>query len=172
MILRQKPSFTGKLLLTFTLITISTAYAVWQSIIGGSTVTQHTDTGTVPITNVTASLPQENPITLPPSSMMSGPMMGRGLYLDGSYTGKATDAFYGILQVKAIVRGGKITDVQFLQHANSTENSRFINDRAMPLLTQKAIAIQGAQVDGVSGATFTSGAFRESLASALVQAKN
>jgi len=41
----------------------------------------------------------------------------------------------------------------------------------MPLLTQEAIVAQSAQVDGVSGATFTSQAFQQSLAGALALAK-
>jgi len=95
-----------------------------------------------------------------------------GLYTDGSYTGDAADAYYGTVQVKAVVQGGKIADVQFLQYPSDRSTSRYINSQAMPLLTQEAITAQSAQVDGVSGATFTSGAFKQSLASALALAKN
>lgn len=92
-------------------------------------------------------------------------------YSDGSYIGTAADAYYGTVQVKAIIQNGEIIDVVFLQHPSMHENSIFINGQAMPLLTQEAIQAQSAQVDGVSGATFTSQAFKESLASALVKAK-
>lgn len=97
--------------------------------------------------------------------------MMRGLYADGSYTGNAADAYYGTVQVKAIVSGGKIADVQFVQYPNERANSRYINGQAMPMLTQEAIQAQSAQVSGVSGATFTSQAFEQSLASALALAK-
>ncbi|MBI5405757.1 FMN-binding protein [Candidatus Kaiserbacteria bacterium] len=105
---------------------------------------------------------------------MSRPAMmpkSMGLYADGSYTGSPADAYYGTVQVVAIVRNGKMTDVQFLQHPDNQPNSRYINGQAMPLLTQEAIRAQSAQVDGVSGATFTSQAFVQSLSSALAQAK-
>lgn len=102
--------------------------------------------------------------------MMGGGVMMRR-YVDGSFTGTPSDAYYGTVQVRAVIRNGKIADVVFLQHPNMHENSVFINGQAMPLLKQEAIQAQSAQVDGVSGATFTSQAFQQSLASALVKAK-
>lgn len=94
------------------------------------------------------------------------------LYADGAYIGTAADAYYGMVQVKAILQDGQLTDVQFLQYPDDRETSRSISNRAMPLLTQEAIRAQSAQVDSVSGATETSIAFKESLASALTLAKN
>lgn len=98
--------------------------------------------------------------------------MMRGLYADGSYTGSPADAYYGTVQVKVIVSGGQITGVQFLQYPSDRSTSRYINGQAMPMLTQEAIQAQSANVNGVSGATATSGAFVQSLASALALAKN
>jgi uncharacterized protein with FMN-binding domain len=95
-----------------------------------------------------------------------------GQYADGSYTGSAADAYYGTVQVKAVISGGKIADVQFLQYPNDRSTSRYINSQAMPLLTQEAIQAQSANVSGVSGATATSDAFVQSLTSALALAKN
>ena len=92
-------------------------------------------------------------------------------FKDGTYTGSPEDAFYGTVQVKAIVNGGKITDVQFVQYPNDRARSLAINTLAMPHLTQEAIAVQSANVDIVSGATDSSNAFMQSLASALTQAK-
>lgn len=92
-------------------------------------------------------------------------------YKDGEYTGDVTDAFYGNLQVKAVIRGGKIADVLFLQYPNDRETSIEINKQAMPMLKTEAIAAQSAEVDIVSGATQTSEAFIGSLKSALLQAK-
>ncbi len=94
----------------------------------------------------------------------------RGRYKDGSYAGSVADAFYGNVQVKAVISGGKITDVQFLQYPNDRQTSIEINSQAMPFLRQEAIQVQSARVDGVSGATQTSHAFIESLRSALNQA--
>jgi len=60
--------------------------------------------------------------------------------------------------------------VQFLDYPHDRRTSIEINSQATPMLTAQAIQVQSAQVDGVSGATQTSRAFRESLQSALSQA--
>lgn len=94
-----------------------------------------------------------------------------GQYVDGTYTGPAVDAYYGLVQVKATVSGGKLTDVAFLQYPNDRSTSREINAQAMPYLTQEAIQSQSASVDIISGATQTSEAFIQSLGAALSKAK-
>lgn len=118
-------------------------------------------------------------ITAPPalqstksSGASSQPSVPAGSgYKDGAYTGTPADALYGNIQVQATIRGGAITDVTFLQYPNDRNTSVSINEQAMPYLKQEAIRAQSAQVDGVSGATDTSQAFIQSLASALTQAK-
>ncbi len=92
-------------------------------------------------------------------------------YKDGSYTGSVADAQWGYIQVKAIIKNGKITDVQFLQYPNERERSVYINSIADPQLTSEAIQAQSAQVDYISGATDTSDAFVQSLSDALAQAQ-
>jgi len=131
------------------------------------------------IAGTTAPTPptaQTTTVKTPPAPttqpMMTPMMKPAGKYADGSYIGSAADAYYGTVQVKAIVKNGQLADVQFLQYPNDRSNSRYINSQAMPLLTQEAIQAQSAQVDGVSGATFTSQAFQQSLATALALAKN
>lgn len=94
----------------------------------------------------------------------------KGKFVDGTYTGRVADAFYGLVQVKAVINDGKITDVIFIQYPNDRRTSIEINQQAMPLLKQEAIQVQSARVSGVSGATATSDAFVESLKSALQQA--
>ncbi len=95
----------------------------------------------------------------------------KGQYNDGTYTGPVTDAFYGNVQVRVTISGGKITDVTFLQYPNDRSTSREINSQATPWLSQEAIQAQSANVDIVSGATDTSNAFIQSLSAALTQAK-
>lgn len=105
----------------------------------------------------------------PPIMMRPGGMMS--VYKDGTFTGNVADAYYGMVQVKAVISGGVIADVQFLQYPSDRKTSININNQAMPMLKAEAIQIQNANVDTISGATHTSGAFRESLAYALNQAK-
>ncbi len=94
-----------------------------------------------------------------------------GQYKNGTYTGLVADAFYGELQVAAVVQGGQLTDVQFLQSPQDGGHTKKISETALPVLKQEAISAQSAQVSIVSGATQTSEAFQQSLAGALAQAK-
>jgi uncharacterized protein with FMN-binding domain len=92
-------------------------------------------------------------------------------YKDGEFTGDPAEIFWGIVQVKAVIQSGKITDVQFLQMPFDRARSVEVTDMAKPLLKSEAIKAQSAQVDLVSSATMTSMGFRETLASALAKAK-
>lgn len=91
-------------------------------------------------------------------------------YKNGNYTGQAYNAFYGNIQVSTTVADGKITDVQFLQYPDTHETSVYINQQAMPFLRQEAVKAQSSNVNMISGATFTSQAFKQSLADTLLQA--
>ena len=170
------PSFTGrKLALSLGLIVISAVYAVWQNI-GGSQSFATTPSPSQTNTGQTTSAPKSTPPTSTPvvktPTPAPAPVKPAGQYTDGSYTGSAANAYYGTIQVQAIVTNGQLADVQFLQYPSDRSTSRYINSQAMPMLTQEAIQAQSANVSGVSGATDTSMAFVQSLASALAQAKN
>ncbi|WP_248961646.1 FMN-binding protein [Sphaerisporangium perillae] len=84
--------------------------------------------------------------------------------------GGAADTRWGPVQVAIVLSGGKVTDVQVLQAPNSNHRDIEINDRALPILTQEALAAQSAQIDTVSGATYTSEGYVQSLQSALDKA--
>jgi uncharacterized protein with FMN-binding domain len=94
-----------------------------------------------------------------------------GQYVDGTYTGASADAYYGNVQVAAVVRGGRLADVQILDYPQDRNRSVAINTRALPALREEAIQAQSADVNFVSGATDSSGAFIQSLSSALSQAQ-
>ena len=91
-------------------------------------------------------------------------------FKDGQYTGSSADAFYGMVQVQAIVSGGKLNDIKFLSYPKDNGSSLSRSNSALPQLKSEAIKAQSANVDAISGATETSAAFNESLSSALSQA--
>lgn len=93
------------------------------------------------------------------------------LFKDGTYTGPSSDAYYGNVQVKVVVSGGRITDVVFLDYPQDRRTSILINQQAIPLLKEEAITAQSANVDTISGASQTTRGFRASLSGALAQAK-
>lgn len=119
-------------------------------------------------------VPTAFPTDMPPSPSALPVPTGtpEGQYKDGTYDGPIVDAYYGNVQVEAVVQGGKLADVQFLDYPQDRRTSRYINSQAMPWLTQEAVQVQSANVDLISGATFTSEAFVKSLQSALNQAQN
>jgi uncharacterized protein with FMN-binding domain len=127
-------------------------------------------TPSTPVTPAPSQAGSGNAPTPTPSSAAANPPAASGQYKNGTYTGSAADAFYGYIQVQAVISGGRISDVIFLQYPSDRSTSIAINTQAMPYLKQEALAVQSAQVDIVSGATDSSMAFQQSLASALAQA--
>lgn len=131
---------------------------------------------TPPVAPATETIPPSSTTSLTPTTPTSttknpvSMMMGQGKYRNGTYTGSVADAFYGNVQVKVTVQSGKVTQVNFLDYPHDRSTSVSINSYATPLLAQQAVQAQSANVDGVSGASATSEAFRQSLASALAQA--
>lgn len=112
------------------------------------------------------------PTDVPPTDVPQPTQQVLGQYRDGTYTGPQVDAFYGLVQVRAVIQSGKLANVQFLDYPHDRRTSQQINNIAMPYLQDEAMQAQNAQVDIISGATLTSEAFIESLASALQSAKN
>ena len=117
--------------------------------------------------------PKPTPSPVPtPTPVPTPPPKPKGLYADGQYTGSPGDAYYGYIQVQVTISASKISNVVFLQYPSDRSTSRYINSQAMPYLKAEALQAQSANVDIVSGATDSSMAFQQSLASALAQAKN
>ena len=74
---------------------------------------------------------------------------------------------YGDVQVQVTISGGAITDVTALQLPSGDGHSSRISEAVEPMLRSEALQAQSASIDLVSGATYTSTAYRESLQSAL-----
>ena len=89
---------------------------------------------------------------------------------DGTYTGAAVSTRWGDVQVAVTISGGTITDVTALQLTDADGRSVQISNRAAPVLRDEVLQAQSASVSMVSGATYTSGAYLESLQAALDQA--
>lgn len=105
------------------------------------------------------------------SPVQSSPQTQQKQYNNGSYTGNVVDAYYGNIQVAVTIADNKIADITFLEYPSDNSTSQLVNNQAMPILKSEAIESQKAAVDNVSGASQTSAAFSESLASALRQAE-
>jgi uncharacterized protein with FMN-binding domain len=111
-----------------------------------------------------------------PSGAVAGPAVATATAAasgikDGNYTGQDYPNQFGDVQVKVIVSGGKITDVQALQLPSDRARSAEISQAAGPILHDEVLQAQSAQIDLLSGATYTSYSYQQSLQSALDQAK-
>jgi uncharacterized protein with FMN-binding domain len=85
-------------------------------------------------------------------------------------TGPVETNQFGPVQVQISVSGGKVTNVKTLQVPTDRARSAYISSIAGPLLTQEAVQAQSANIDNVSGASYTSYSFAQSLQAALSQA--
>jgi uncharacterized protein with FMN-binding domain len=84
-------------------------------------------------------------------------------------TGNVTQYRYGELSVTVTERNGRISDLEMASLSETDSRSVAIDDQAIPQLRQEVLTAQSANIDGVSGATFTSEAYATSVQSALDQ---
>ncbi|GLY92228.1 FMN-binding protein [Actinoallomurus iriomotensis] len=85
-------------------------------------------------------------------------------------TGDTVDTRWGPVQVQVTLDDGKITKVQAVQLPSDNPRDLEINNFAVPQLEQEALSAQNSQIDMVSGATYTSQGYIQSLQSALDKA--
>jgi uncharacterized protein with FMN-binding domain len=84
-----------------------------------------------------------------------------------SATGTDVDFQYGDIELKVTMSGSKITSVSVARLNVTDPRSQEIDQQAIPLLTQEVLSAQSANINAVSGASYTSQAYEQSLQSAL-----
>ncbi|GHD49289.1 hypothetical protein GCM10010317_027850 [Streptomyces mirabilis] len=82
-------------------------------------------------------------------------------------TGDTVQTRWGPVQVRVTLKNGKITDVTAVSYPTDNPRDQEINSYAIPQLRREALAAQSAQIDSVSGASYTSDGYKQSLQSAL-----
>ncbi|TFB73765.1 FMN-binding protein [Cryobacterium glaciale] len=85
----------------------------------------------------------------------------------GTFTGSVVATRFGNIQVSVTIDAGTITDVTALQLTDHDGRSVQISNRAAPILRSEVLAAQSASVQNVSGATYTTDGYLQSLQSAL-----
>ncbi len=98
------------------------------------------------------------PTTTAPPAAPSGPHT-----VDGS----VIDTPYGSVQVAVVFSGTKITDVQAKQTPDIDGRSVRLAELATPILRQEVLSAQSAHIDTVSGATYTSDGYAQSVQYAI-----
>ncbi|GAB7064025.1 hypothetical protein JCM12681A_57350 [Streptomyces mexicanus] len=111
----------------------------------------------------------------PPRSSVSAAAAPRGAGAAGgtgprTVTGAVAPTRYGDVQVRLTVNGGRIVRAEAVRAPRGGLSDRK-TALAVPRLNQEAVTAQGAGIDAVSGATYTSDGYRRSLQSALDRAR-
>ncbi len=109
-----------------------------------------------------------NPGTTPgatPSPSPSTPVA-----VSGSFTGSDFPNRFGDVVVRVVISNGHITDVQAVQLPSDRARSAYISEVAGPMLRSEVLQAQSARIDIISGATYTSQSYAQSVESALQDA--
>ncbi|MET8809923.1 FMN-binding protein [Streptomyces sp. NPDC004546] len=104
------------------------------------------------------------------SSAPSAPKTTSAAATTRTVTGATAQTKYGPVQVRITLTGSKITGANAVQSPDETARSKDINSTAVPKLNQETLQAQSADIDTVSGATYTSAGYKQSLQSALDRA--
>ncbi|KQR53730.1 FMN-binding protein [Leifsonia sp. Leaf336] len=167
-------SWRGTILFTVILVTMGATvglklYGVGEQATSAQT-SVHVSTsasGSTTSTAPTTSTPSAT-ATPSPSATASAPAASAASATK-TVTGTAVDTRYGPVQVKVTFSGTTITAVDTVQYPSESGRDVEINSQALPILQQETLSKQSAQIDTVSGATYTSEGYIQSLQSAIDQ---
>ncbi|MBR7828888.1 FMN-binding protein [Actinospica sp. MGRD01-02] len=155
------------------LLSFKSRAASANSALGGSALSGGTSSN-AGARATTGSSPGPTPTTSAPAGASASPSAsapaGKAGAKNGSYTGTAEITRYGYVQVQAVISGGKLTNVVVLQVPDHGGYEDQIVQIALPELKSEALSAQSAHIDIISGATYTSQGYAQSLQSALDQA--
>lgn len=130
----------------------------------GSTATPSPTTGA---TSGSTSAPAAGATATPAPTTSTG--AGSASAATATIDGPVVDTRYGAIQVEIVVAGGQVQDVVALQLPTGRRSGQ-ISNGAEPILREEALQAQSASIDTVSGATYTSDAYAQSLQAALDEA--
>jgi len=139
---------------------LPTAPSASVSTTGGSSSTAGTGStgGTSAPSSSAATVPGEFPMGSLAGTLTAG---------ETAVTGQVANTVYGPVQIQLVMRNGKIVKVAVLRQPANTVNDIRIGDFAFPKLIGETLTAQTAKIDAVSGASYTSAGYIQSLQSAL-----
>lgn len=159
----------------------TTGLAAYMGVSGGSSTTNEVAAGggavnAVSVASTTATTAQAatstdaatsndsaaTATTAAPTTAAASAASGSATYNGDTYTNR-----WGPVQVQVTITDGKITAVDTIQYPDGDHKSVAINQQAVPQLESMTLANQSASVNVVSGATYTSDSYAQSLQSAL-----
>jgi uncharacterized protein with FMN-binding domain len=110
--------------------------------------------------------PSASPLATPSPS----PTPSASTVINGTFTGSDVANRFGDVVVRVVISNGHISDVQAVTLPTDRAESAYISQVVGPMLRTEALQAQSANIDIISGATYTSQSYAQSLESALQQA--
>jgi uncharacterized protein with FMN-binding domain len=111
-------------------------------------------------------------LALPGSPTTTSPSSGTTTTPAGglrSAVGASEQFGYGAISLKVTAQGSRIVSISVASLQTAESYSQSLADQVVPMLTNEALAAQSANIQGVSGASYTSAGYAQSLQSALTQ---
>ncbi|MGO4301898.1 FMN-binding protein [Leifsonia sp. RAF41] len=168
-------SWRGTVLFTVILVTMGATvglklYGIGGDVSAAPVATQSsTSTGSTGSTAGTGSSTGGSTTSATPSPSASASAAAPAPSATTVITGSAIDTRYGVVQVKVTFSGTTITAVDTVQSPDRDGRDIEINNQALPILQQEVLSSQSASIDTVSGATYTSEGYIQSVQSAIDQ---
>jgi uncharacterized protein with FMN-binding domain len=119
-----------------------------------------------PQTKITHTAPAAPPTTQPAAPPPTPTKTSAPAKPSGTFTGPLEDTQYGAVQVQITVSNGKITNA----NGSLPQGGSHVGQDALPQLNQEVLTAQSASIQAVSGATYTSNGYIQSLQKAIDQA--
>ncbi|MCE9622722.1 MAG: FMN-binding protein [Actinomycetia bacterium] len=150
---------------------INTTQAANQALAALPTAVPVATTGAAPATPST--VPATTPVVDSATTVVVAPttIAAPVVPVVQAFNGDVIDTRYGPVQVQLQFTNGGISEVAVVAYPDGDGTSVRINARALPTLRNEVLAAQSAQINSVSGATYTSNAYKKSLQSAIDQAR-
>jgi uncharacterized protein with FMN-binding domain len=120
----------------------------------------------LPLAPTSSAGPTASPVT--PATGTPSPSPSHAA--SGTFLGSDVPNRFGDVQVRVVISNGHISDVLPVQMPYDRERSAYISQVAGPMLRSEVLQAQSAQIDIISGATYTSESYAQSVESALQQA--
>jgi uncharacterized protein with FMN-binding domain len=164
-------SWRGTILFTVILVTMGATvglklYGIGEQVTASDTSVHAATSAATAGTSGATSTPTPSASASPSPSATATPAPGQAAATK-TVTGSAIDTRYGAVQVKLTFTGNTITAVDTVQAPNGNGRDQEINQQALPILQQEVLSSQSANIDTVSGATYTSEGYIQSVQSAI-----
>lgn len=164
-------SWRGTILFTVILVTMGATvglklYGIGEQVTASDTSVHAATSAATAGTSGATSTPTASASASPSPSATATPAPGQAAATK-TVTGSAIDTRYGAVQVKLTFSGTTITAVDTVQAPDGNGRDQEINQQALPILQQEVLSSQSANIDTVSGATYTSEGYIQSVQSAI-----